>query len=395
VTDDPNEKKTGDLTSLSDLPTGASETSFAPSLENDAPPALEGLDDLLSPMSPTSTGVGSGEPASSSFTFSPSADVSPESDLSEAALLDPIASLPPVDGDILAAAAGTDSPPSLAPEESESSEIAPDVALAPPESLLEAELDATKPEATAIGAAIANALSTSPAMDAVRDYSDRVAPVASPAVADTPYSLVIEGPLRPHERETLLSILSRENLGIREVELEPQFAAGHILVPRISEYAGVLIVQALRNTTAKMRLGPSERIFVSREAEDATDRLIVPPSPESETFIHEEGSERAETVVLTSSDTVPGRKLLAAIDTLHNSMNLKSISLTQPQSPIFQDAIERLKKQLKFQAHHRGANALVGFKYALHPLEGQSTYKLVVEARAVRVADVAPPAVDA
>jgi uncharacterized protein YbjQ (UPF0145 family) len=222
-------------------------------------------------------------------------------------------------------------------------------------------------------------------MEAVRNYSDHLAPSATPEVAETPFSLVIEGPIRPHERETLLSILSRENLGVREVELEPQFAAGHILIPRISEYAGVMIVQALRNTTAKMRLGPSERIFVSSQAEDASDRLIMPPTPDSEVFIHEEEFAHADRVLLTSADTIPGKKLLAAIDTLHNSMNLKSVSLSQPQSPRFQDAIERLKKQLKFQAHHRGANALVGFKYTLHPLEGQSTFKLVVEARAVRV----------
>jgi uncharacterized protein YbjQ (UPF0145 family) len=352
--ENPDEKKTGDLTALGDPASG--EPNFRTTIDDaEAPPALEGLDDLLLPMSPTSTGLGAGEPGSSSFTFSRDPDAPAESlSEEEAILLDPIASLPPIDGDTLAAAAGTDAPPSLAPE------------------------------ATPVGAAIADALSEPP-MEAVRNYSDHLAPSATPEVAETPFSLVIEGPIRPHERETLLSILSRENLGVREVELEPQFAAGHILIPRISEYAGVMIVQALRNTTAKMRLGPSERIFVSSQAEDASDRLIMPPTPDSEVFIHEEEFAHADRVLLTSADTIPGKKLLAAIDTLHNSMNLKSVSLSQPQSPRFQDAIERLKKQLKFQAHHRGANALVGFKYTLHPLEGQSTFKLVVEARAVRV----------
>jgi|GEM_PF-2673196 len=362
---DDRTKKTGDFTALGDL-APSDERNFQDSLSPDAPPALEGMDDLLSPMSPTSTGASNDSGVDR-----------------ESALLDPIASLPPIDGDTLAAAAGT----------AYAADLSPDSALdSPSDGGLEAAPFLEDPEmgpmsapleSTAVGQAISGALFVSP-MESVRNYSDHVAPSANSEVAETPYSLVIEGPIRMHEREALLQILSRENLGIREVELEPQFAAGHILIPRISEYAGVMIVQALRNTTAKMRLGPSERIFVSQQAED-DDRLIMPPTPDSEIFRNEENLDRVETVVLTSAETIPGRKLLQAIDTLHTSMNLKSVSLSQPQSPLFQDAIERLKKQLKFQAHHRGANALVGFKYTLHPLEGHATFKLVVEARAVRI----------
>lgn len=382
-----NEKKTGDLTALSDLPLGEEMPGTAPTIDLPAPPALEGLDDLLSPMSPTSTGLGAGEPNSSSFTFSPDPNAPPAETLTglgEDALKDPIANLPPVDADTLAAASGTDALPSLSPEDAPMETAAPIL----DDPSIEAPTESSRVEGTAVGQAIAGALSAeSPStMESVRAYSDHVAPAATPSVAETPYSLAIEGPIRQHEREALVNILTRENLGIREVELEPQFAAGHILIPRISEYAGVMIVQALRNTTAKIRLGPSERIFVSREAADADDALVMPPSPDSEVFITEENAEAAnDTIVITSADSIPGQKLLAAIDTLHNSMNLKAFSLSQPQSPIFQDAIERLKKQLKYQAHHRGANALVGFKYTLHPLEGQTMYKLVVEARAVKV----------
>jgi uncharacterized protein YbjQ (UPF0145 family) len=382
--DDPRTKKTGDLTSLSDLaPSDAHD--FATTIEPDAPMALEGLDDLMNPMAPTSTGVG-GDGGSSSFTFSADPDAPPESmtGLSENALLDPIATLAPIDGDTLAAAAGTDRAANLSHDGEAEVQLDTPIFDDPP--------PPPRIESTAVGQAISGALSatttpvpTGTSMDAVRNYSDHVAPSANAAVAETPYSLVIEGPLRVHEREMLLSILSRENLGIREVELEPQFSAGHILIPRISEYAGVMIVQALRNTLAKIRLGPSERIFVSRQADDGDERLIMPPNADSEVFINEDALDRAETVLLTSAETVPGKKLLQAIDTLHNSINLKAINLSHPQSPLFQDAIERLKKQLKFQAHHRGANALVGFKYTLHPLEGQAHYKLVVEARAVRV----------
>ncbi|MBC7387413.1 MAG: hypothetical protein H7301_14775 [Cryobacterium sp.] len=219
-------------------------------------------------------------------------------------------------------------------------------------------------------------------MEEVRHYSDHLAPSMS-KTAETPYSLLIDGFLKDFERETLLSLLSRENLGIREVELEPQFESGRILIPRISEYAGVLIVQSLRNAHVKMRLDLAEKIFASKEI-DADDHLIFPPSQDSELLINEEGHHPADSLVLTTDDSLEGRGPAEVLDTLHGSMNLKAAQLAHPQAPLFQDALEKLKRQLKFQAYHRGAQALLSFKYDLHPLEGQTIYKLIVQAKAVR-----------
>lgn len=234
---------------------------------------------------------------------------------------------------------------------------------------------------TPIGATIAAKLSTP--MEEVREYSDHIAPAAGPSIASTPYSVLIEGALKTHEREALLQILSRENLGIREVELEPQFDAGRILIPRVSEYVGVMIVQTLRGAAVRMRLGPSERIYVADGADDG-DRLIFHPSAESELLITEEGNHPADLIILSPDSEIQGKNIIEALDTLHSSMNLRAAQIAQPQSPVFQEAMEKLKRQLKFQAHHRGAHALLSFKYELHPLEGQTVYKLVVQAKAVR-----------
>ncbi len=365
--DDPRgakKKKKGDLTALGDLSVSESEFIQSPLADENQGP--DGMDDLLSPMSPTSAGV-NGEPGS--FTFSPDTNAEGDDALEES--MKAFANLSPIDDEVRKLAAG----PDLGIEE--------DI-MGPVLDIADSEIP--RATETPVGEAIAGALAGTPAaMDAVRNYSDHVAAASSPETAETPFSLLIEGALRQHEKEALLQILSRENLGIREVELEPQFAAGHLLIPRISEFAGVMIVQALRNSTARMRLGPSEKIYVSKQAEDDDERLVFPPNANAEILRTEEGPAPSERVVLTPEDSVPGRKVLQALDTLHSSMNLKAIHLAHPQSPLFQDALERLKKALKFQAHHRGANALLGFKYELLPLEGQTVYKLIVQARAVRV----------
>jgi hypothetical protein len=371
--DDPKtgskKKSKGDLTALGDLSVSESEFIQSPPSENQG----IDMDDLLSPLSPTSTGM-QGEPGS--FTFSPDENSPDGDDAALEASMQAIENLSPIDDEVRRLAAGPDAGIGIEEDIMAPMLMDPDANEVP------------RASDTPVGEVIAGALAGSApgsSMDAVRNYSDHVAAASSAETAETPYSLLIEGALRPHEKEALLHILSRENLGIREVELEPQFAAGHILIPRISEFAGVMIVQALRNSTARMRLGPSEKIYVSKQAEDGEERLVFPPNPDAEILHTEDGHAPSERVVLTPEDTVPGRKVLQAIDTLHSSMNLKAIHLAHPQSPLFQDAIERLKKALKFQAHHRGANALLNFKYELLPLEGQTVYKLIVQARAVRV----------
>ncbi len=377
-----DEKSRKDLTSLSDLePTenpdgGDREPTFNISPESDALPALEGLEDLMAPISPTSTGVGAAA-SSSTFTFSADANA-PESSFE---------GLPPIDPEIQSLAeeglaqdseTGAEAPVSPEPP-------VETLVLDSPEKLLESPVSDAQDSipsaaATPVGAAIAASLESTD----TRHYSDHVAAAAAPTLATNPYSLRIDGILRQHEREALVQILTRENLGIREVELEPQFAAGQILIPRVSEFAGVQIVQALRNSTARMRLGPSDRIFASKESHDE-DPLIYPPNPDAEVLITEEVAHQADQVALTTDDNLPGKQILQAMDVLHGSVNLKASHVAQPQSPVFHEAIERLKRQLKFQAHHRGANALLGFHYEFHPLEGQTLYKLVVQARAVRV----------
>lgn len=281
---------------------------------------LEGLDDLLAPIAPG---------------------------LSETSAEEMIENLPPMDPEIQRLAQGITTPIAETP----------------------------------VGATIAAKLSTP--MEELRDYSENLAPAAGPAVASTPYSVLIEGTLKVHEREALMQILVRENLGIREVELEPQFQAGRILIPRVSEYIGVVIVQALRNADVRMRLGPSDKIY-GTQSTDGDDPLIFHPANDTEILSTEEGGHPADLIPLSADAEIKGLSVLEALDTLHSSMNLKAIQLAQPQSPIFQDAMETLKRQLKFQAHHRGANGLLSFKYELHPLEGKTVYKLVVQAQAVR-----------
>ncbi len=220
-------------------------------------------------------------------------------------------------------------------------------------------------------------------LDKIKNYSDRMTPTGTTVPAGIPFSLVIEGELKVHEKERLLEIISREQLGVREVEIEPQLAAGKILIPRVSEYAGVLIAQALRNSNARIRLGPTDQIFQSKELSD-DDSLLFPRSPN---YVRKEENHThaADEMTLTSANEVPGHRVAKVLDTFEVSTNLRALHVHSSNSTFFQESLEGLKKQLRLRAHHKGADALVRFKTELFPLDDQSQYKLLATAVAVKL----------
>lgn len=220
-------------------------------------------------------------------------------------------------------------------------------------------------------------------LDKIKNYSDRMTPTGTTVPAGIPFSVVIEGELKVHEKERLLEIISREQLSVREVEIEPQLAAGKILIPRISEYAGVLIAQALRNSNARIRLGPTDKIFQSKELLD-DDSLLFPRSPN---YVRKEENHAhaADEMTLSSAAEVPGHKVAKILDTFEVSTNLRALHVHSSNSTFFQESLEGLKKQLRLRAHHKGADALIRFKTELFPLDDQSQYKLLATAIAVKL----------
>ncbi len=91
----------------------------------------------------------------------------------------------------------------------------------------------------------------------IQSFSENLHPAPGRGKASFPFQLKITGQLEPYEKARLLDLLTSEDLGIRELDLEPQFESGQILIPQISEYLGVCIVSALRSAQVQMTLFPA------------------------------------------------------------------------------------------------------------------------------------------
>lgn len=219
-----------------------------------------------------------------------------------------------------------------------------------------------------------------PTLEKVKSYAEQL-PLGKPAVpAAFPFSLLISGHLEDHEKARLIDILSRENMGIREIDLEPQLATGKILIPRISEYAGVVLIQALRSANVKFRFGPSDSIY---STDDTKELPYQNETVEHRNYLMQDDLAQAEQIPVTPATTLPSVKDFKVIDTLTASAVLKSNAVEAENTAEFQDLVEALQRELKYKAHRRGADAIIQFKVDLTVLASPSHYRLLATGIAI------------
>lgn len=225
-----------------------------------------------------------------------------------------------------------------------------------------------------------------PALDTMgllKEFAERV-PVGKPVVAAAfPFSLRIEGALTAEEKEKLIDLLNRENMGIREVDLEPQLQANRILIPRISEYAAILLVQALRGIQAEMRIGPSDSIYSTAETRTPEDENAPLPRQTSEVFGGTEGH-AAESLPITTLSFLPELPHFSVIEVLTSSASLKSQVVEAESSGEYQAMLDSLQREIRYKAFHKGATAVVNYTVTLTTLNLPSHYRLTATGSAIR-----------
>jgi hypothetical protein len=215
------------------------------------------------------------------------------------------------------------------------------------------------------------------ALSGIKDYSERVAVGAPVIEASFPFHLWIEGPLSELEKEKLLELISRENLGVREMDLEPQIEAGKIKLPRISEFAAILIAQKLRSTRARIRLIPADLDH---------DEMIPSESGTSEQFslYSTEPLHPAERIAITPLPELPSLPTFQVVDAVTASLILTTTAVEASSSAEYEEALEAIQRELKYKAHRKGATAILNFSITLTPLSAPSRYRVTAIGSAVR-----------
>lgn len=386
---DSNEFPTTQDAGGAEPPMGGSEFSNAVTgAQNADPMALDGLADAAPGGAPSPQGALAGIDQTGSADLGPPSDAFPAADAFPPADAAPVGAPP---ADAFAADTGADSSFAVAataetPAPSESP-APPEPPAPPPPPVVE------EPQSQAI-------VTPPPAppgppstpMQKIKQFSEKLA-VGNPAVAAAyPFSLLITGKLAPEEKEKLLDLISRENMGFREVDLEPQFESDRVLIPRISEFAGVLLIQALRGTRAQVRFAPSDQIFSSAETRDSENESVPGTAADQASVYSSEVEHPAERLPLTAEGSLPNLPQFVVVDAVTASAALRTQVVEAESSSEYQEILEALQRELKYKAYRKGATAVVKFTVNLNTLSMPTHYRITAMGSAVRPPSAKPEA---
>ena len=192
---------------------------------------------------------------------------------------------------------------------------------------------------------------------------------------DQEWNLRIHGTLAPEDREKLLDALSGQKTDFRPLDFEPQFAAGSLLLPRISEYLAAVIVQTLRAAPVKITL---------KHADLAEDPLSTGHASFQDYQVNDPAQIPRSAIVVTHLSEIPELGAVETIDVIQSSGILPSSVAVESESRGYQQLVERLKEELIRKAHYKRAEGLIGFAVNLSQISDTYETRVSVIATAVR-----------
>ena len=246
----------------------------------------------------------------------------------------------------------------LAPEE-----------IAPPESPLIAELEA-QPEPDPVLEEIPFIPDPPlPVLDELKSYSESKQEAPFEPGTRNEFNLLISGDFDPYSRDKLLLFLTENSIGVTSGELDFQIKSQRVLLPRISEFSGIKLIQDLRDTGLSFRL---------KRAENESDLIGDDGNSRSFHFESSNGQTMVEVPILPSNEYKPAE--YEVLDSIRMVQYLRAEILEVEQSELFQELLDRMTEGLRRRAKLRGATALTHLNHRITPLRLPSQYQIELSA---------------
>jgi hypothetical protein len=240
-------------------------------------------------------------------------------------------------------------------------QVDPDLLELPPEeSTFEAEPISAGPTPT----------EPDPALTEIKAYAERSLETMLISDVKVPFHLLMSGAFDPFARDKLLLFITENQIGLSSSELDRQISAGRVLFPRISEFAGIKLIQELRDSGLSFQLKLSSR--------DEDEILPQSPGVRIEYDANNILSNPAPLPVVPVEAIQP--EVWEVFDTIQVIQFLKAEMVEVEHSELFQELLERMTLSLKHKAKIKGAAAVSSLKHTLNPLRLPSHYQVELSA---------------
>jgi hypothetical protein len=207
-------------------------------------------------------------------------------------------------------------------------------------------------------------------LDEIRQYSEakKEAPF-DPGVRNE-FHLLISGEFDTYSRDKLLLFLDNSAIGMTSSELDFQIKMNRVLLPRISEFSGIKLIQELRDSGLSFILKNSDPEDSLHVAQDEGVRIKID-------FSESPNLEQELPIYVSESYDV---KAYALLDSIQLVQFLRAEILEVEKSELFQELLDRMTASLRKRAQLKGAHALTHLKHTVTPLRLPSQYQVELSA---------------
>lgn len=173
---------------------------------------------------------------------------------------------------------------------------------------------------------------------------------------DCDYNLRIVGNLSETDRKTLSAILQECEVSFDEARIYEGFKAGVCMIPGISAYVGVRVIQTLKDSPATFEL-------LSSQPEGDPE---VSPTLE---ISRESSFAEPLTIPILRGEWVQGYEITEWLEELENSVLLPGVYLSATkENHRMESAIQRLKSHLQTLAKYRKAHGVLRYDVEITPI---------------------------
>jgi hypothetical protein len=213
-----------------------------------------------------------------------------------------------------------------------------------------------------------------PILEDLKSYSDskKAAPF-EPGVRNH-FNLILSGEFDPYSRDKLLLFITENPIGLSSSELDFQISAKRVLLPRISEFSGIKMIQELRDTGLSFRLKRSEEDSDAYAEDQDQNRFHYQAAPETSPD---------QDIPVLSLEMIKIEEY-TVLDSIQLVQYLRAEILEIEKSDLFQDLLQRMTDALKRRAKLKGASALTRLEHRITPLRLPSQYQIELSASLLR-----------
>jgi hypothetical protein len=218
--------------------------------------------------------------------------------------------------------------------------------------------------------------------DKLRNYSESLLNQTDPKNLQHPFHFYAEGKFTFFERDKLLRFITENPIGISSSELDLQLSAGRVFFSRISEYAGIRLIQELRDSRLSFRLVPSDR--EKDDLRSDTPAIRIQEAPEGKK------SKTVETQIPVIHGATAQRAQYEEFDSVQMIQFLKAEMIEVEKSELLQEVVDRMTEAIKQKARLKYAAAISQPEVTLTPLRLPSHYQVQVRAMLLKLKDSTP-----